>query len=1639
MKKTPGHRLKHEAVYWVLAVIATALIASTAFAGTVIYDYDNTGQLESVTLTNTTTWFGYDPAGNVRHISSTFIDIDVDPQIAELGTMYLYNTTSTTYVAFRNYTTTGVFVNSVTLASGHTGDFSIVGGEDGCTDQTVNNDYCTVGVSFTPQASGDRSAVLRFATNHATISQLDLTLTGAGTNTPSFSIWQDGHNYGDTYTGYPNSATFLVRNERYAQMDVSYIGFANTTGGLSHFSVANDQCTTGTVAHLDECSFDVAFDPQSFGEISGYLIVNTSGPSDQFAGFLNGVGYDPVIITNSTLPSEFVNTPYSTTLSVTNGLAPYSWSVFSGSLPTGLALNSTSGEISGTPTVAGAVNLTIQAKDARRMTTTKSFLLIVDDYVTMTIYGSTGGEVWKDGELLLDGNGTAYVNTTLSATETFVVYTDEHYHFDYWNVLRWDPFSNWSVYTNTLTFDPVEYPDYEVWAEVAIDTYTITEIVIGDGDLYCTNDPPYGSDAHCYPENFWDERYKLTALELDDVQIAPTDHLIIANVTSDHTVKGTFTIPVSLPLGTLGSGQYGHGYGTDQHYERFRAEFTDDGYDRLLHVAGYDIDYEEELAVYLNEGTVDELFLGYVTGIDNSLGADNMFWLVNSSLVSGANEISFVQSSPGDTWGITRLGLFNTGSAFGNITGGDTEHVEGFELHFQGGESKLLEMALWDSDSDAEVVSRLNDLYNAGLPGGIVSNDVYSTWYQYYMADDDLYSGDNLLVINAPDAGDDWGVKLNSLDPGDVALGYFGIANESSTDDDGVAYLLPIAQNSYRLFDLDLYHIGPEGEVEIFVNGTQVLNAPSAGEWDAGYRVLLEGNQLAVIDITNATSTSGTDGLWGVSAVGLSEEYPLSSYVDAGSVHSIALTTYGTVWTWGDNQYGQLGDGTRVDSAEPQPVIDGAGNLSEIKAISSTHLHNLALKSDGSVKSWGYNLQGQVGNNDTNMFELTPETVVDTGGTGFLNGVVDVEAGYYFSAALKVDGTVWTWGDNNFGQLGDDNKPNDSLFPVQVSVINSIVDIETGYHHTLALRADGTVWAWGYNYYGQLGDETNINKNSPVQVSELSGIVDIAAGSYHSLALMLDGTVWAWGYNADGQLGDGTNIKKNSPVQVEYEGGYLSGIVEVYSGRYVSMAKESDGTLWAWGFNETGQLGDGTLDTSYEPVIINTTSIDDVAIGAHYVIAVDNAGDVLAWGNNGYGQLGLGNISAMDEPYQVSGISDASGITAGYYHSAIINSDGSVWSWGYDVYHQSGDGIYGQFLSYPSQALINDVDVLDAGRLHVTAVSNGTAWAWGYGASGQIGQGDTATKTIPVDIDLGSNVVNSISGGNDQTLAVVNGTVWAWGNNAYGQLGLGNATSPQKSPKHVSGLSNIVSAVSGWYHSIALSNTGNVWAWGYNLQGQVGIGNTEIPQNSPVPLSGLSDIVAVSAGGFHSLALTNTGDVLAWGHNGSGQLGLGNKTSQHYSPEIISELDDIYIVSIHAGKYFSAAITNAGDVYTWGDNPYGQLGVGDMDDRTIPTLVNGISCVYDLDAGEYHIIALKDNGEIWTWGTNGYGQLGYVTDPLTPTDTLFDIYYTGPSAPEQMQYDFYGFGLSTPQEVPYDEYDTGIIEPDLLLDAFVPQ
>jgi alpha-tubulin suppressor-like RCC1 family protein len=339
--------------------------------------------------------------------------------------------------------------------------------------------------------------------------------------------------------------------------------------------------------------------------------------------------------------------------------------------------------------------------------------------------------------------------------------------------------------------------------------------------------------------------------------------------------------------------------------------------------------------------------------------------------------------------------------------------------------------------------------------------------------------------------------------------------------------------------------------------------------------------------------------------------------IAAGARHSLAGDSTGAAWAWGFNNQGQLGDGTFTDRHVPVRVVGLIGVIAVAGGIN----YSLALKSDGTVWAWGNNAAGQLGNGttDPNHPSLRPVQVKGPGGAGVLSGITAIAAGTEHSLALRgADGAVFAWGANNAGQLGNGtsgpgantNLPVRVLTRLGTCCLAGIKAITAGGDHSLARKSNGLVLAWGDDGRGQLGDGNNNTISTiPVFVLGLGATTAIGAGDRHSLAAESDGTAWAWGLGGQGELGDGDNQYRDAsaPVQVLGVGrsGVLTGIIGIKGGLLHSLARRSDGTLFAWGFGAQGQLGNGRTFGSNVPVqVINLTGMTQIAAGSHHSLAL---------------------------------------------------------------------------------------------------------------------------------------------------------------------------------------------------------------------------------------------------------------------------------------------------------------------------------------------------------------------------------------------------------------------------------------------------
>ena len=369
-----------------------------------------------------------------------------------------------------------------------------------------------------------------------------------------------------------------------------------------------------------------------------------------------------------------------------------------------------------------------------------------------------------------------------------------------------------------------------------------------------------------------------------------------------------------------------------------------------------------------------------------------------------------------------------------------------------------------------------------------------------------------------------------------------------------------------------------------------------------------------------------------------------------GNGYSLALADDGTVYAWGQNNYGQLGNGTTTNSSVPV-AVKTTGTPMEGKRIikvSTKVWYSLALADDGTVYAWGFNGSGQLGDGTILTHSSTPVAVKIAGTPMEGKTIVGIAAGASHSLALASDGTIYVWGGNAYGQFGNGVTATSSVVPVAVKTVGTpmdnkkIIQIHAGYHHSLALASDGTVYTWGQNTYGQLGNNTMINANVPVSVQTIGTpmagkiIVQLAAGNSQSVALASDGTIYAWGWNKYGQLGNGMTVDSRIPVAVKVTGTPMAGkvITQVAANNAHTLAVASDGSVYNWGWNQYGQLGNGTATNSSVPVAVKTTgtpmagkTITQITSGGSAnSLALASDGTMYAWGWGQYGQLGDGTI-----------------------------------------------------------------------------------------------------------------------------------------------------------------------------------------------------------------------------------------------------------------------------------------------------------------------------------------------------------------------------------------------------------------------------
>jgi alpha-tubulin suppressor-like RCC1 family protein len=650
-------------------------------------------------------------------------------------------------------------------------------------------------------------------------------------------------------------------------------------------------------------------------------------------------------------------------------------------------------------------------------------------------------------------------------------------------------------------------------------------------------------------------------------------------------------------------------------------------------------------------------------------------------------------------------------------------------------------------------------------------------------------------------------------------------------------------------------------------------------------------------------------------------------------------------------------------------VATADGGEHDWSVISVGRTHACGIDSDGALFCWGTGTYG------SEMGQGTSGTSYDkpmrVGGESDWTAIA---TGFNFTCGIRA-GTLWCWGKSTNGPLGL-GATTEALTPAQVGSATDWLRIDAGNEHVCGVRGDNTLWCWGYNNNGQLGDASLDNRTTPVQIGAAIWS-RVSAGDAHTCAVSTASRLYCWGLNDGGRLGDGTVTQRTSPTEVS---GALTTWTDVSAGGAHTCGLKNDSTLWCWGANGEGQVGIAAPADQHTPVSPSgMTSWATVAAGGAFTCATTSLGELWCWGAGGSGQLARGSRAPSTVPlYITAGIPK---VSAGSWTACGIGNDGAGACWG----TWAGSAFLGNptISAQPNPRRVGwQSDWQSASTNGQTSCAvRGTAddlYCWGDNTSGDLGIGSVITHGLPQFVAGGAMAASA--GG---CYINASGEMYCWGLNANGFVGDGSEVS-RTSLVRIGSERAWKSVARGSGHSCAISVAGELWCWGYNNGGRVGDGSVTQKILLPVRIGSESDWTGVAPGASHTCGVRG-GELWCWGDNAFGQLGTGVFGGQALSPARVGSASDWTDVWSGDGANANCARRSGGSVWCWGENTYGQLGLGDKDNRNEPTQLatsdwSLISMAYKTACG------VRGDGELFCWGDNTYGQLGlgHFNERTTP-------------------------------------------------------
>lgn len=584
--------------------------------------------------------------------------------------------------------------------------------------------------------------------------------------------------------------------------------------------------------------------------------------------------------------------------------------------------------------------------------------------------------------------------------------------------------------------------------------------------------------------------------------------------------------------------------------------------------------------------------------------------------------------------------------------------------------------------------------------------------------------------------------------------------------------------------------------------------------------------------------------------------------IAAGYNHACGLNVTGDAYCWGDDSYGQLGDGA-AGSISTTPVKVGGGLA--FTRIAAGNARSCAITATNALYCWGANAGGGLG---TAIGTITTPTLVSSG--PFLSVSMHPDSGT--QCAISSAGAAYCWGIGAHGELGNGSTTANSNAIVLVSGGLNFRTLAVGGTHVCGLTSAGAAYCWGSGTNGIVGNPAAAAaQTTPLAVVGGHVFSDLVAGTDHSCAHET-GSLYCWGVNSDGNLGDGTTTNSSTPVKVSNTGtgSYVMG--GMAAGNCHSCALAPIDRTYCWDANGSGQVGDGTTTARTTPTLVSGGAIfTSVIRTGNFSCGLTPASAAYCWGNNSNGTLGIGNTTASSTPVAVNG---------GYSFSKLSSGD----------------------------------------ALTCGLTTAGIGYCWGWNAYGQLGNGTTSTTNAPAG-RVNSYLFRDLAAGWDHSCGIRdNGTAYCWGWNIIKQLAILSLNAYESSPQPILGGYLYTAMTAGASFTCGLRDNGSVYCWGTNLYGAMGNGLPGIDNILPLPVIGGLKFRQISAGTNHMCGLNQTGYPYCWGDNSSGQLGIGAGYLLSFAPvAVLVGGVATPFARIQSGSDQTCATTANGQAYCWGD------------------------------------------------------------------------------------------------------------------------